>query len=337
MSLNARVYVDESFSKDGTYYLAAVIVPIDVEFELESAWNALRREIRDAVVDYFGASKYKHDSKWLPEIHAASLYQSEDEYQKYDRFSEVPIPIVDKNYWLKHVDWLEDALKIQARFELPLIVISGPSEMTLERRGVSMHLADVLEQAWNPEISQPVQFQQMLSKMRVLESRAFTWAFPELLLLIEHELAHRGWRADIVCDDEDDNRGFRLSTLLEEFYNSGALPHIQRVLFEDSKKWAGLQIVDVHAYVLRRALALDAGTIKSPKPTDGRLQSWASSMCQSHIALCKSDTSLIKDRYQKTMPVIMEYLVMNAGGPHEVSRKIWEMMREALKPLSKYL
>lgn len=107
MQLDARVYVDESYSlKDGVFYLAALIVPVEYEAALEAAWRDLRLEIKAEIADYFGAQAFINDPNWLPELHAEALYQSEDEYEKYDKRSRTgtSIPANDKDYWLKHVD-----------------------------------------------------------------------------------------------------------------------------------------------------------------------------------------------------------------------------------------
>jgi hypothetical protein len=69
MALDARVYVDESYSvKDEVFYLAALIVPTECEAALEAAWNELRLEIKKEIQDYYGAQKHKDDPNWLPEV-----------------------------------------------------------------------------------------------------------------------------------------------------------------------------------------------------------------------------------------------------------------------------
>jgi Protein of unknown function (DUF3800) len=339
MQLDARVYVDESYSlKDGVFYLAALIVPVEHEAALEAAWRDLRLEIKAEMADYFGAREFINDPDWLPELHAEALYQSEDEYEKYDKRNRTGsgIPVNDKDYWLNHVDWLEKALLTQAQFDLPLIIISGPHQVSPEMRGGNETLADMLQQSWNPDTPKPVYLQDTLEKMRDLESRAFTWSFPELLFHIEYELAKRGWQAEIICDDEEDNRGYRLATLLEDFYESGILGHVQRVLFEDSKTWTGLQVVDIHAYVFRRSEALRSGKVKKPKPTDARLVTWIPTICAQQLQL-KDDADEVADHSEKIIPLVWEYIVMNSGGPIAFRQKTWEMIRSVTKKHNKYI
>jgi hypothetical protein len=337
MQVDARVYVDESYSlKDGVFYLAALIVPVEHEAALEAAWRDFRLEIKAEMTDYFGAREFINDPDWLPELHAEALYQSEDEYEKYDKRNRTGtnMPVNDKDYWLKHVDWLEKALLLQARWDLPLIVISGPNQVSPEMLGVEKLLSEMLQLAWNPDVPKPDHLKGTFEKMRDLELRSFTWLFPTLLFQIEHELAKRNWQAEIVCDDEEDNRGYRLATLLEEFYKSGVLGHVQRIQFEDSKTWTGLQIVDLHGYVLRRAAALKSGKIKRPKPSDSRLETWASTICAQQLT---SDAPEVVDRFEKTTSLVWEYIIMNSGGPMEFRQRTWELVREASKKHNKYI
>lgn len=335
MALDARVYVDESYSvKDEVFYLAALIVPTECEAALEKAWNELRLEIKNEIQDYYGAQKHKDDPDWLPEIHAESLYQSQDEYEKYYKRGKDNVPENDKDYWKRHSDWLEKALLIQAQFELPLIVIAGPSHVDKTLRKVDDYLDETLKRAWNPDIPEPSELNQMLEKMRDLETRAFTWSFPNLLFHVEHELETRGWQAEIICDDEEDQRGFRLSTLLKDFHENKILAHVKSVEFEDSRNWSGLQVVDIHAYVLRRAAALQEDKIKTPKPTDARLQTWALTICKRQLT---KDEPQIVDRTEKILLLIMEYIIINCGGPIALRQYMWESVREVLKKVSRYI
>ncbi len=337
MALDARVYVDESYSvKDEVFYLAALIVPTECEAALEEAWNELRLEIKNEIRDYYGAQKHKDDPDWLPELHAESLYQSQDEYEKYYKRGKNSVPENDKDYWKRHSDWLEKALLIQAQFDLPLIVIKGLPHLSKVALNTNtyMYLDEMLRGAWNLDLPEPLELPEMYKKMRDLETRAFTWLFPNLLFHIENELATRGWQAEIICDDEEDQRGFRLSTLLKDFHENEILAHVKSVEFEDSRKWSGLQIVDIHAYVLRRAEALQVNKVKTPKPTDARLQTWVSTICRKQLA---NDRSQIVDQVEKTIPLVIEYIIMNCGGPISLRQQIWRVVREALKKRSQYV
>jgi hypothetical protein len=335
MALDARVYVDESYSvKDEVFYLAALIVPTECEAALEAAWNELRIEIKNEIQDYYGAQKHKDDPDWLPELHAESLYQSQDEYEKYYKRGKNGVPENDKDYWKKHSDWLEKALLIQAQFELPLIVIKGLPHMSKAALNADKYLDEMLKGVWNSDIPEPLELHEMYKKMRDLETRAFTWFFPNLLFHIENELAAQGWQAEIICDDEEDQRGFRLSTLLKDFHENKILAHVKSVEFEDSRKWSGLQVVDIHAYILRRAEALEVNKIQNPKPTDARLQTWASAICRKQLI----DNQLqIVDQVEKTMPLIFEYIIMNCGGPIALRQNIWASVRKAFKKHSQYV
>lgn len=332
MSFDARVYVDESYSvKDNIFYLSALIVPQSVAVELDQAWQQLRQQIKKELVaqNYFGVSSAQANSDWLPEIHAVALYQSEDEFEKYDKRSKVGVPNTDKDYWYQHVDWLEQALVLQSKFDLPLLVVQSPVRVEPMQRSTGKEfISEALPRYWNSELAKPPELEGMFQRMRELESRAFTWAFPELLLLVEHELQIRQWQAEIICDDEPDNRGFRLSTLLSEFYQSKAMVRVNKVLFEDSKQFTGLQIVDVHSYLLHRSMALQNSVIKKPKPTDDRLIVWVKNFTAKQMSLVKKENyGQIEYHYSKILFFVTEYLIMNAGGPQDLRQQLWESLK----------
>jgi Protein of unknown function (DUF3800) len=253
--------------------------------------------------------------------------------QKYDKQGKNAVPENDRDYWLKHSEWLEKAVLIQAQFGIRSIIIEGPMRIDLVLRKKDKYLDEILSPAWTPAIPKPLGLDQRFKDMRNLELRAFTWAFPEMLFLIDYELENRGWKAEIVCDHEKVQSRFGLSTVLLEFQKNGTLANVKSVLFEDSKRWTGLQVVDIHAYILRRDAALKAGKIDKPKPTDPRLQTWVPILIKQH-----SDNELqIIDWGKKIEPVVYEYIIKNCGASAELQQLMWGTVERRLKELSPYL
>ena len=299
--------------------LVAVIVPNGAVDKLERAWSKLQQRILvELRSDYPPWQKYEQTHLGaLPEVHAVNLWQSGGYYRKH--------PYGAGNgdrYWRAHQRWLGEAFEIQGRFWLPIVAIHDPVELTDPAARGAPRLSEIIRDSWKGPDPVPRSVSRHFEKMDHLQARPYTFALPQLLCHLDDELARRGWTADVTCDDDasnvtnGENSGFRLSRLMRLYQESGRLRHLTGLSFQHSHLSVGLQVADIHAYAVSRALALSEGWVRR-KAGDDLLERWADDYTLKQRGLVQ-DQPLSRQQRGVINSLAFEYVLRNSGLPAAV-------------------
>jgi hypothetical protein len=332
----AYVYVDESKDGEGkkNFLFAAVIVQIPQHDRLTTAWESLQTSIRNHMrTEYMARKGYK---KWqedelkpekshiLPEIHAQHMVGSAGHYEKY-----LDKSIKDDHYWHQHIDWLEEAFKVQIKFNLPVFMISGLPQLNDPARRGSLALSKAIENGYkaNPSIIKSIE--RYFPKMNRLQANPYTTAVPQILFNIESELARRNVFAEVIFDDDgSDLKAFRNSDLIAKFCGMpGVFPHITGVDFKDSSTVIGLQIADIHAFTAWRTESVGKKFISS-NSHDIRIENFAIDYTDKQSWLC-SPSELTDNQIILKVAISNEYCIRSTINDKTLSDTIVQELNRA--------
>ena len=171
-----------------------------------------------------------------------------------------------------------------------------------------------------------------LGQHKTLEARAYTWALPTMFFHLEAELTKRNLIADIICDEGNEERGFRLSELLKTFQESGVFQRIKKVIFRPSETEVGLQIADIHAYAMIRTQGLQKGFV-TRKTTDQLLERMVNDFTDKQCQLVSSKPLDTRQRGLATM-LSIEYIIRHSGLPTEVIQTALEISQQVLDEIA---
>jgi hypothetical protein len=325
---NARVYLDESFFElEGRgkllFNLSAVIIPIQHEEKLLKRWRALQAKILDQIyLNYpFGYPLFQKSGLQYPKIHAVEMCQGQSYYRKYKKGHEPPD---DKQYWKNHLVWLQEAFEIQVGFSLPVIVIGG--DYHAHPRG----LTDAIERNLTVQGRQLRGIQETLSEMRRLEMSPYTWALPQIAFLIQSELERRNWKAEFVCEDGEDLRGFRVSEVFSALHQTQLLNNLAPPSFRSGHTEAGLQIADIHAYCKMQVQGRTMGFIPDTAKTRF-LANLANHYTEKQEHLTQPIRRLTEPQKLARVALVSEFITKNSKGPQETRDLLWLELQQSIR------
>jgi hypothetical protein len=318
---HVRVFIDETSDQHNQFGLVAILIEPEQETQLGVAWQQLRTRIREVLRESYPkwqAYEAKRPDT-LPEIHATDMYQSAG----YFRNTTHPDPL----FWQQHSTWLSEAFALQGQFDLPIIGLLGEATRDISEGSFT----DALLKAWSATPTHQYILKK-LEKLTWLEARAYTWALPTMLFHLEAELTHRNLVADIICDEGNEERGFRLSELLKTFQESGVFQRIRKVLFRSSETEVGLQIADIHAYAMIRTQGLQKGFV-TRKITDQWLEQMVNDFTDKQCQLVASKPLDTRQRGLARM-LSIEYIIRHSGLPTEVIQSALEVYQKVLDDIA---
>jgi hypothetical protein len=335
-AINARVYLDESvFQNHETkikhlFYVSAAIIPVQIEEQLTQRWRSLQNSILEVIRSSYlhGYKEFSKSGLELPEIHAVELCQSQKSFRKYDPKSKPP---ESDKYWERHLVWLQEAFEIQASFSIPVLVMGGKHDLYTSR------LTDTIEKDLTPQGRALRDIENTLSGMRRLEASPYTWALPQIAFAIQSELKRRNWKADFICDEGENQKGFRASEMFARLHKTTLLNHLTPPQFLSSKHTIGLQVADIHAYCAMQLEAFNIG-IQNPETSDQKrkiqfITGLAQRYTDRQIHLTNPQSMTHLERLAQ-VAIVMEFIIKNSGGPKETQDELWKEVQGSVERIA---
>lgn len=305
------VYLDD-FKRDKVFVLTAALVLADKAASLLEDWDTLRQDIKRVLIEqYPGAAAHpKLGGHQLPEIHAVDLFQSGGYYRK---TSVSPGDL----YWKRHHDWLEEALKVVQKHDIRFVVVPIANTDLLDPRNQG-----------EPPISKTlsiVQSPRIRSELDRLYCNPYVHALPTMLVGLHRPFADFGLLGEVICDDQDECKGFEVIASIEWLRKSGQFTHLSSPRFASSLDEALIQVSDVAGYVFGRWFhASQTGLILKAE-----LQEWFEKYIHERCRIVNIDQFDTQQRDQVSLWVfslLIEQTIRNAelkGYLYETLRKLF--------------
>lgn len=238
------VYLDE-FKKGDVFVLSAAFVPVDVASQLLADWDALRKEIKSALLKEYprAAGHPKLQGNLLPEIHAVELFQSQGYYRKYE-----PGTNNEDHYWLKHYGWLEKAYQIIRKHDVRFIPFEYPKTIRARMTDVCTKMFDGIFSPYNDDYVRKNVYSE--KKLRSLAVNEYLFALPDVLVNVENYLRTVKVYGEIVCDDHGMSKGFSVTESIDWLRQEGHYEYLTRPRFANGLDESLLQVCDVLCYTM---------------------------------------------------------------------------------------
>lgn len=231
--------VDE-FERDEVFCIAYVLLNKSQADSITKKWTKLQKKIKSEIISRGGKSSQdiRLSGEKLPEIHAERLTQSGDYY----RWREADKH--QKDYWMIHFDWLEEALKI-IRHASPQIFVSGFFNFREEIEDKLKHV-EILVRDEIKSTHKRKMYTEFLNSVKNPYGIVFCGSIFEM----DSYFFENNKKAKVICDNYDQCKGFSSLEYYDVLRKNGHFNNLSAPEFLDSEDEALIQVADVVAYVM---------------------------------------------------------------------------------------
>ncbi|MEF2279445.1 hypothetical protein V3W47_14170 [Deinococcus sp. YIM 134068] len=238
-------------NREPIFLLGAALVGHEQERDLRHAWDALRANIRDALLnDPATRDRYRREhGEGLPDVQASGLYQSQGYYRI--------LRPSDPDYWRRNRAWLHEALRLTRTHEVKFLCVWTQ----LEDQVTPTALVDTLRPYTRGEAA--------AQRLARTLTNPYLQLIPPLLHRLYRAALQRERTVGIVWDDDHDSRGFQNLGVYQALQAQGHFKRTTQPSFSDVRQEPLLGLADVLGYVAGRYLY---GVLTEQVPPD--IEDW---------------------------------------------------------------
>ena len=293
------VAIDES-QKGNTFCVVAALIPTANLNALAENYNALRRRVKTHLLENYPGSAEHEDlqGERLPEIHAFDLINSESYYRKRDSED-------GDRYYLKHYEWLEEALNIAK--DHGVLLLESTSEFPYPKDKDTCQKISGKFQEYEMEYQKRGRRSAIQHKeIKKLCQDAFLINLSNLLFHIESLMSENGLTMKVLIDDPKGSKLKQPLKVVDSFkwlFGIGDILQVVTPEFEESKKEVVLQVADNFCYMIGNAFYAELNGVRH---NDDSPKQRLVSLTENIVAPLRRDNN--KERFQHGNHAILHIL-----------------------------
>jgi len=261
-----KIVIDES-EKGGIYALGVLEITERQEQMLNRRFTALREKIKSRLIERKPNIVYDPEfiNIELPELHGEALAQSTGYYRNRKN--------ANKNYWMEHFEWYEEALKIIHRVNPKIYFIHMNDhrigmDSVIKRRneGIEITCKMLKEKHDVPDY--------ILDNYRSLLRNQYIYLLPRAMVTMDKILRSRNKEAILICDNKDECKGFATLSLWDVLKERGLHANLSIPDFLSSIDEPSIQAIDLITYVTIQVTHMNSVSSESKNPGDHFKRMW---------------------------------------------------------------